>query len=342
MNNLILPLIIILFASFFQGTFGLGMKYIKPLAWEAWWLLYALVAMIIFPVVWAFLVVPDLIGSIQATASKTLWMAALFGFLWGIGGIMFGISVNYIGVSITYGVVMGLASSLGSIIPLLQMNDLSSNAAVPYIISGVVLLLAGVVICAIAGIKRDESQNAATDEKDKPEVKNFKKGLIIAVICGMLSALLNVGFSNASPVAASAVEHGAIARNASLAAWVVVLLGAFAMNAAYSLFLLIKNNSWSSYGNAGNGKAYLWAVLTGIFWFAALGVYGQGASLMGALGPVIGWPMLLGFALIISNIWAYRSGEWKDAASPFRLMLAGLAVLIVACMVLGFSNSLSA
>ncbi len=341
MNDLILPLIIILFASFFQGTFGIGMKYIQPLAWEAWWLIYALVAMIIFPCVWAFLVVPDLIGSIQATAGRTIWMAALFGFLWGIGGIMFGVSVNYIGVSITYGVVMGLASSMGSIIPLLQMEDLGANPAVPYIILGVVLLLIGVVICAVAGIKRDKLQNAEKADNIERSGNNFKKGLLIAVICGILSALLNVGFSNASPVAVSAVKHGAVARNASLAAWVVVLLGAFVMNAVYSLFLLFKNNSWSSYGNSGSGKAYLWAILTGIFWFAALGVYGQGASLMGVLGPVIGWPMLLGFALIISNIWAYRSGEWNGAAAPFRLMLTGLAVLIVACMVLGFSNSLS-
>ncbi len=343
MSGLILPLIIILFASFFQGSFGIGMKYIKPLAWEAWWLLYALVAMIIFPLAWSLLVIPDLLGSIQATTSEALFMAAFFGFLWGIGGIMFGVSVNYVGVSITYGIVMGLAASMGSIIPLMQMEDAGSNPATPYIISGIGLLLAGVVISAIAGVKRDKLQNAtATSNTNEGKPQNsFRKGLIIAISSGILSALLNVGFTKAMPVAAAAEAQGALARNASLAAWVVVLSGAFVMNALYTLFLLFKNNSWHTYKLAGAGKAYMWAILTGLLWFAALGVYGQGAALMGKLGPVIGWPMLLGFALIISNVWGYRAGEWKGAERLFRLMLVAVAVLIVACIVLGISNNIS-
>ena len=40
-------------------------------------------------------------------------------------------------------------------------------------------------------------------------------------------------------------------------------------------------------------------------WFAALGVYGQGAALLGDIGPIIGWPILLGLSLIISNYWAF-------------------------------------
>lgn len=342
MSSLILPLVIILFASFFQGSFGIGMKYIKPLAWEAWWLLYALVAMIICPLVWSFIVIPDLLGSIQATPSKALYSAALFGFLWGIGGIMFGISVNYVGVSITYGVVMGLAASMGSIIPLIQIEDAGSNPAIPYIITGVVLLLVGVLISAIAGVRRDKLQSSAASlNLNKRPQNNSRKGLVIAITSGVLSALLNVGFTKAMPVAAAAEAQGALARNASLAAWSVVLFGAFIMNALYSLFLLFKNNSWHTYKASGSGKAYRWAILTGVLWFAALGVYGQGAALMGKMGPVIGWPMLLGFALIISNVWGYRVGEWKGAERPFRLMLVAVTVLIIACTVLGISNNIS-
>lgn len=80
--------------------------------------------------------------------------------------------------------------------------------------------------------------------------------------------------------------------------------------------------------------------MTGVLWFAALGVYGQGAALMGALGPVIGWPMLLGLALIVGNLWALRAGEWNGATRPLRVMFAGVVVLIMACSLLGYSNSL--
>jgi L-rhamnose-H+ transport protein len=113
------------------------------------------------------------------------------------------------------------------------------------------------------------------------------------------------------------------------------------MNVGYAVILLFKNKSWASFGVEKSGKAYLWAIVTGLFWFGALGVYGQGAALMGQIGPVVGWPMLLGLALIISNVWAYFSGEWKGAGKPFRLMLMSVAMLIVACIILGFSNSMN-
>ncbi|AZQ64896.1 rhamnose/proton symporter RhaT [Flammeovirga pectinis] len=346
-----LAITLIVFASFFQGTFGLGMKHIAPLKWENWWLVHSFVAMIAFPIVWSLIVVPETFEIIAGTDPSVLTMAMLYGFLWGIGGILFGISVEYTGISITYGIVMGLAASVGSLIPLFQMEKLPDNIGA--VLAGVALLLVGVGITAVAGVKRDSVQNNTqedTEEEDgdvlvavAPKIqtpkKSIKAGVIIATACGVLSAFLNVGFSNAAPVAASAVANfGADPKDASLVAWVVVLLGAFVMNGGYAVFKLVQNNSWSSFQVANSGNAYKWSVLAGLFWFAALGVYGQGAALMGNLGPVIGWPILLGLALIISNVWGYRSGEWKGAKGPFNILLGGLAVLIVAVCILGYAN----
>ena len=338
MMELLIPFALVIFASFFQGTFGLGMKYIKPLAWEAWWLVHVFIAMILFPMNWALLAVPDLFAVIFSVDASTLFKAMLFGFLWGIGGILFGKSVGKVGVSLTYGIVMGLASAVGSIVPLFQMDNATDQAAFPFIILGVAVIVIGVVIVAFAGIKRDKMNKA---DLELASGKAFQIGLIIAVLSGILSALLNVGFANASPVAAAAVDAGAKTNNSSLAAWVVVLWGAFMMNALYSIILLIKNKSFSSYKGAFNTSAFRWSVLAGLFWFAALGIYGQGAALLGDIGPVIGWPMLLGLSLIISNVWAYRAGEWNDVKKPFRIMLVGLAIIIMACIILGYSNGLN-
>lgn len=336
--ELILPFLFVVLASFFQGTFGLGMKFIKPLAWEAWWLVHSFIAMILFPMVWAFITVPDLMNVIFSTDGGVLFKAMLFGFLWGIGGILFGKSVGKVGVSLTYGIVMGLASAVGSIVPLFQIGDATSQPAFPFIISGVLIIVIGVVIVAYAGIKRDKATSADTGVS---KGKAFQIGLLIAVLSGVLSALLNVGFANAQPVAAAAAENGAATNNSSLAAWVVVLWGAFLMNGLYAISLLIKNKTFHTYKGALGTKAFRWSVLAGIFWFAALGIYGQGAAMMGNIGPVIGWPMLLGLSLIISNIWAYREGEWNDVKVPFRIMLAGLATIILACVILGYSNGLN-
>jgi len=265
----------------------------------------------------------------------------LFGFFWGIGGIMFGVSVRYIGVSLTYGIVMGLAALMGALVPLLRLPDFASNPATPYVIGGIVVMVVGVIVVSVAGIRRDKLHAAAGKEvAGIQQGSAFKMGLFIAITCGLLSSLINVGFANAQPIAKIAEASGAITRNSSLAAWVVVLLGAYLMNLLYSVTLMTKNKTWGSFSMGGSGSAYKWALIAGLLWFGALGVYGQGSALMGELGPVIGWPMLLGLSLVVSNFFAARMGEWKDASSAFRIMIIGLGILIIACCLLGFSNSI--
>jgi len=341
MIDMIFPLLLVLLASVFQGTFGLGMKYTKPLAWEAWWLVHTTIAMIIFPLIWALIVVPELFSVIASSPIESIQEGALYGFLWGIGGIMFGVCVPYIGVALTMGIVMGLAALMGSLIPLLQLDNLSDNPAIPFILVGMALMLIAVAIVAKAGIGRDKV--LAESGEEIAGIKTgaaFKKGLMIAVACGILSSLLNVGFSATEAIGATAEEAGTITRNTALARWVVVLLGAYAMNAGFAIFLLIKNKSWGSFAVADSSKAYKWAIIAGLLWFASLGVYGQGAALMGSIGPVIGWPMLLGLALIISTAIGIYTGEWKGAPGPFKTMTTGIVILIGAICLLGYSNSI--
>ena len=333
--ELLLPFVLLIFASFFQGSFGLGMKYMSPLSWEAWWLIHVTIAMIIFPFLWAIIVVPNLFDIISSSPVESIQMAMLYGFLWGIGGIMFGVSVPYIGLSLTMGIVMGLAGSVGSLIPFFQGSNSTSDPVFSYVLGGLLISLVGVALTAKAGIDRDKLQNS----NDSNNKSNITKGILIAVVCGVLSALLNVGFSNAAPIAKTAEDFGVITRNSSLVAWVVVLWGAFLMNALYCVYLLFKNNSWNSFNPINSFKAYRWSVIAGLCWFAALGVYGQGAALLGDIGPVIGWPILLGLSLIISNFWAYRAGEWKNAKKPFNLLLVGLIVLIFSAIVLGLGST---
>ena len=333
--ELLLPFVLLIFASFFQGSFGLGMKYMSPLSWEAWWLIHVTIAMIIFPFLWAIIVVPNLFDIISSSPVESIQMAMLYGFLWGIGGIMFGVSVPYIGLSLTMGIVMGLAGSVGSLIPFFQGSNSTSDPVFSYVLGGLLISLVGVALTAKAGIDRDKLQNS----NDSNNQSNIIKGILIAVVCGVLSALLNVGFSNAAPIAKTAEDFGVITRNSSLVAWVVVLWGAFLMNALYCVYLLFKNNSWNSFNPVNSFKAYRWSVIAGLCWFAALGVYGQGAALLGDIGPVIGWPILLGLSLIISNFWAYRAGEWKNAKKPFNLLLIGLIVLIFSAIVLGLGST---
>jgi L-rhamnose-H+ transport protein len=343
MNELLLPIMIVVLASVFQGTFGIGMKYIKPLAWEAWWMVHATVAMVIFPLIWALMVVPDLAGVIAQAPKNELIAGSLLGFVWGVGGIMFGVSVGYIGVSLTYGIVMGLCSIAGALIPFFLRFDSVHPASIPFILAGLVLLAIAVYIVTVAGLQRD--RKLAEDGAELSGIKKgkaFRMGLVIASVCGILSAMLAVGFDNTVEIGKIAREAGALERNTALARWVVVLAGAYLMNAGYALILLLKNRSFSSFKTPGMVKALKWSVIAGLLWFAALGTYGQGVALMGEIGTMICWPTMLGLSLIVSNIAALLTGEWKGMGGPLKLMALGVFVIIAATVLMAYASTLKA
>lgn len=331
------PLLLVIFASIFQGSFGLGMKFMSPLKWESWWLIHSFFGMILIPTLWAFLVTPNLLDVLSQAPMEVILQAMLFGVLWGVGGIMFGKSVPYIGISLTYGIVMGICSAAGSLIPFFTMDDFWKLPSFPYIICGVLLMLVGVAITAYAGVKKDQlNHTESTNNK-----MNFKLGLFIAVLSGLLSAFLAIGFDKGKAIGILAENAGSIPRNSSLAIWVVVLWGGFLINAGYALFQLYLNDTWNNFFTSQSFKAYMWSIVAAILWFGALGVYGQGATLMGELGSVIGWPILLGLSLIVSNFWAYVNNEWRGARKPFIIMLIGLIVLIISVIIIGYSNSVN-
>jgi L-rhamnose-H+ transport protein len=339
---MILSFILIVIASFCLGTFGLGMKYNKPLAWEAFWAIHAITGMLVIPLIWGLIVVPDLFQSIITAPPTAISKGILFGFIWGIGGVMFGLSVQYVGVSLTYGVVMGTTGAIGALVPLFQMEGFASQSSFPIILFGVLMMIVGVAVIAFAGVRRERILAASGIEIEGVKGgEQFKKGIIIVTISGVLSAFINIGFANALPVAENAQKFGASAINSSLAAWIVVLTGAIAFNLLYSVVLLTKNKSWSTFTLPGIGNAVRWAVIAAIFWFGSLGIYGLGAAKMGTLGTVIGWPVFVGLSLIFSNFWAIRAGEWKGLKKPMRIMFGGIAVLIIATVILAYANMMT-
>jgi L-rhamnose-H+ transport protein len=325
----------------FQGTFGLGMKYIQPLAWEAWWIVHATVAMVVFPLTWAVLVVPDLWQVVANAPANELLVGALLGFVWGIGGMMFGVSVGRIGVSLTYGIVMGLCSIAGALIPLFLRFKSVNPASLPFLFAGLFLLALAVCIVTVAGLQRDRRlAQAGTEIVGIKKGKAFRGGLVIASVCGLLSAMLAVGFDNTVEIGRLAEKAGALERNTALARWVVVLAGAYLMNAGYAIFLLVRNRTLGSFKVPGMFKALKWAVIAGLLWFAALGTYGQGVALMGDIGTMICWPVMLGLSLIVSNVAAVVTGEWKGMGGPLKLMSLGVFIIILATLLMAYASTM--
>jgi L-rhamnose-H+ transport protein len=207
------------------------------------------------------------------------------------------------------------------------------------VLCGVALVLLGVGIAAMAGRRRElvlAAANAATPSQHKVSVA---KGLLFATISGLGSALVNFGFVFGEPLKRAAQQAGATQTWASNAVWLPLMVAGGIPNIIYCVYLMRKNNTGSRFGTAGTSYYYILAAFMAFFWFGSTVMYGVGATKLGALGPVLGWPLFMSLIVITATLWGVATGEWKGAGrQPLRLLASGVAVLVVAIFVLGLSS----
>src|SRR5688500_9104575 len=89
-----------------NGLFSAPMKLIPVWKWENIWLVFIVVACILMPV--AMVCGVDNLPAVLETLPGPAVAAALgFGFAWGFGAILFGLSVDRLGVSLANSMVIG-------------------------------------------------------------------------------------------------------------------------------------------------------------------------------------------------------------------------------------------
>ncbi len=335
---MIVALIFIVLGGISHASFGLGQKRFEPLSWEAFWLPFAFISMIIIPLVWAFTLGSDVWGILSAIPIKVFLYTTFFGACWGLAAIFWGKALVWIGMSLTYGIILSITMATGSLIPMLRIKGIAQSSALPFILLGTAVMFGGVALVTLAGIRRDRLQ-IEEGKKIKGVVsgKLFKFGLLIALFSGLLGALQNIGYAEAQR---TALEIGAGDSVANLVSWMIVFIGGFLVQGGYTLYFLIKNKTYTTYTIRPLWKPWLKIVVTSLFWFAALAFYGQGAAKLGELGTSIGWTMFLSLSLVISNTYAYFFGEWQESVKPLRILMIGNAVLLCSWIVLGYANSL--
>jgi L-rhamnose-H+ transport protein len=77
----------------------------------------------------------------------------------------------------------------------------------------------------------------------------------------------------------------------------------------------------------------------GVLWTSGILLYGWGASLLGSLGPSVGWPVFQAMIVVTSSVIGFAMGEWKNAeARLVRVAGIGLAMLVAAIVLLSIGN----
>jgi L-rhamnose-H+ transport protein len=149
-------LLLLLIAGVANASFTLPMKFTRRWAWENTWLIWSIFALILFPVAATLLTVPR-IGEVYAEVGSALILTvAAFGAGWGIAQVLFGLAVEAIGIALTFSIVLGMSAAIGSMIPLIRLHPekIFSKGGMGVML-GVLLVIVGVVICAIAGRRRE-------------------------------------------------------------------------------------------------------------------------------------------------------------------------------------------
>lgn len=330
----LLGLGVVMFSGVLTASFPVPMKFSRAWRWENTWLVYATLALLVIPASLAAWAVPHLLPLYASVSMRGLLFPALFGFGWGIAQVTFGLSIARVGMAMAFAIVIGLSALLGSFVPLVVFHPgaLAGKLGTMFLVSSA-LLVCGLVVYALAGHEREAHGGDFTSSDG-----SFANGLLLCVFTGCFGSMINLGFVFGQNIAAAAVHRGVSKEFATLCVWAIVLAGGYLPNAAYTLFLLRRNHSFSAFARSSLREALL-ALFAAVFWLFGMLGYGMGAGRMGALGNSIGFGVCMAVLLLWSTALGVFAGEWRGApASARRRMRLGVACIAASTLVLSFDS----
>ena len=338
---------LILLAAVAGGAFAFPLRVHKQYAWENTWLLAFFFALICIPFTVVTIFLPEWRQAVAAAGMGTVLRAVGFGFLWGWGAVTFAIGITSVGMSLGYATIMGLATAVGSIIPMIRRWDAIPDDARLFILLGIATCVVGVAICGRAGVLREravsggDSVHKDASSSGKAPMRLLLIGLAWCVLSGFLSACANLGFDYADRVAQEAQQLGAGPLAASIGRWITVYWGGFLAILIGSGSTMLKKGTWRNYFKAGTGRDFGFALIAGCCHFLAQIPYGMGAYYLGRLGTSVGWVFNIALSLLVANVIGFITKEWKGAPkASTRTLFFGLAVLVVAMVILAHGNNL--
>lgn len=329
-GSIVIGLLIIAVGAFFQSSSYVPINKIKKWSWESYWLIQGVFAWLVFPFLGALLSVPEghslsELFALMNADPKATWLTILFGALWGVGGLTFGLGMRYLGVALGQSIGLGLCSGLGAILGPVLTGQAASLTMAIWI--GVIVTIIGIAIIGVAGAMKSAS---LPEEERKKAVKdfNFGKGIVIAIICGLMSACFNIGLSFGSGL----YIEGSQAMFQTLPATMLVTFGGFITNACYCLFQNKKNKTFGDYKEGSLwGNNLLFCCLAGLLWYSQFFGLSLGKGFLAGSTVLLtfSWCILMSLNVTFSNVWGIILKEWKGCSKKtIAVLLCGLAVLI--------------
>jgi L-rhamnose-H+ transport protein len=354
-----------------SGSFYVPYRGVKRWAWETFWLAGGFFSWIIAPWFFALLMTKDLLPVLRETPGTVIFWTFFFGLLWGIGGLTFGLTMRYLGLSLGMAVVLGLCAAFGTLIPPIFrgefVNQVVGTSSGRIILLGILVCLLGIAAAGLAGIYKERNMSP---EQQRVTIKEFdlKKGVGVAILSGVMSACFAYGLAAGDPIKALTIKHGTPDLWQGLPVLVVVLLGGFTTNFIWCVILNIRNQTGYQYFTSTSRgpdnrtpdeinietavdapsretparvpilSNYLLCALAGTTWYFQFFFYSMGETQMGKY-KFSSWTLHMASIIIFSSLWGIGLKEWKGAgAQAGRLLALALFLLVGSTVIVGYGN----
>ena len=359
----ILGVIFHMIGGFASGSFYLPYKKVKGWSWESYWIVGGLFSWLVVPPIAAYLTIPGFAEIIKQTNTSVLAATYIFGLLWGIGGLTYGLGVRYLGVSLGSSIILGISMVFGALIPSFyyQFHPTAGKETIGMltgthwgltVMAGLAVCIVGIIICGRAGTMKEKALSGlvATDPhgvQTKTEYK-FGLGILVSIISGVLSACFSFGIEAGSAMSMTANE---IWKNAhpgqgeflfrNNVIYIVILWGGLTTNFIWCMLLNARNKSFGDYTNQKTPLKfnYLFSAIAGTTWFLQFFFYGMGESKL-SNGPS-SWILHMAFIILTANMWGVVLKEWNGTGKKtIRTITLGIIVIIASVLLVGYGNSL--
>lgn len=338
--------------GFASASFYVPYKRIRLWSWEIFWLVGGVFSWAIAPWLFAGLRTADLLGVLAATPRETIMWCWFWGAMWGFGGLTFGLTMRYLGLSLGMAVALGLTTVIGTMGPPLfrgTLGEIASRLSGQLTLVGIVVTLIGIVVVARAGHAKD--RDLAGQASEGLAEFNLRKGLLIAVFSGVMSGCFAWGLDAGQPIRDLTLAAGTDPLNQGLPVLCVVLAGGLTTNAIWCALLIRRNRSFSQLlgasSEAGHTRApllanYLLAALGGTLWYFQFFFYTMGESQMGRYG-FSSWTLHMASIILFSTLWGFALREWKGTSLRTRMLVfLGIGLLVGSTVIIGAGNMIEA
>ncbi len=362
-----------------SGTFYVPYKGVRKWSWETFWLAGGMFSWLICPWIGALALSHDLLAVLHETSAYTFWMTYLMGALWGLGGLTFGLTMRYLGMSLGMAVALGYCAAFGTLMPPLVKGEFAAKLMQTHggniCFLGVIVCLVGIALGGIAGVRKE--RDMGNDGKSSAIAEfNLWKGLAIATFSGVMSSCFSYGFQFGDPITKISASHGTGPLWVGLPVILVILLGGLTTNFIWCVLLNIKNRSGYQYlashvrkehahhGGTGGGESnsaeiatttgtpinlkipvlgnWLFCALAGTFWYLQFFFYQMGESQMGNY-KFSSWTLHMASIIIFSTLWGIFFKEWRGAKVLTKSLVGVMLLFLIgSTMIIGWGNKISA